>query len=208
MLNLKVTIQTCARYFNLDLLRTSAESEDYVDSDFVTEDENDDDDDDEAEDEIKDIEKMERKKGKKGAYVDPAKRPSKARMVEESDSDSDDTGKASSRAGGGKSGRRGGDSHGRTERSFRSTTTMRSEASKSAATEAQSRKQEQGGRARGSAMEERRLTQEELLAEAAQTALENEKDLQASPSSALSPPPPPPRPCGPCTPPSPLPTPI
>ena len=46
---------------------------------------------------------------------------------------------------------------------------MRSEASKTAATEAQSRKQEQGGRARGAAAEERRLTQEELLAEAVHT---------------------------------------
>ena len=55
---------------------------------------------------------------------------------------------------------------------------MRSEASKTAATEAQSRKQEQGGRARGAAAEERRLTQEELLAEAVHTAVENEKDLQ------------------------------
>jgi hypothetical protein len=163
----------------------ATESEDYVDSDFVTDDEEEDEDDEEAEDEIKDIEKSEKKKSKKGAYVDPAKRGSRAKAVEDSDSDSDELGKPSSRGGAGRSGRRGGsDAAGRAERSFRSTTTMRSEASKSAATEAQSRKQEQGGRGRGSATEERRFTQEELLAEAAQTAIENDKDLQVSSSPA------------------------
>ena len=153
-----------------------SESEDYVDSDFVTEDEDEDEDDEEAEDEIKELEKSERKKGKKGAYVDPAKRPSKAKMVDDSDTDSDDISKSSRGGAAGRSSRRGGGDA--AQRSFRSTTTMRSEASKSAATEAQSRKQEQGGRGRSSATEERRFTQEELLAEAVHTAIENEKDLQ------------------------------
>ena len=110
----------------------------------------------------------------------------RAKAVEDSDSDSDDGAKLTGR-GVAKSNRRAVETaaQARTERSFRSTTTMRSEISKVLATEAQSKKLE-GAKTR-QVVEDRRLTQDELLAEAAVTAIENDKDLQVFNSFFLCP---------------------
>jgi len=150
----------------------SSEEEDYVDSDFMT-DEEDEEEDEEAEQEVREQEKIEKRKAKKSAYLDPAKR---AKSIKSTDSDSDEDDAASKTSRGGRRKTSSETAGAKTDRSFRSSTTLRSEASKSAASEAAQRKQEQV-KSKSSA-DERRLTQEELLEEAKATAMENEKDLQ------------------------------
>jgi vacuolar protein sorting-associated protein 72 len=126
--------------------------------------------------EVKEQEKAEKRKAKsKGAYVDTAKRQRMTKAAPPSDdSESDNGGKtASSR-----------DRHRRRaptdstpgdRRSGRQSTAQRSEASKSAAKEELRRRREMP---KANKQEERRLTQEELLEEAKDTALENAKDLE------------------------------
>mmetsp|Transcript_43395 Transcript_43395/g.106157 ORF Transcript_43395/g.106157 Transcript_43395/m.106157 type:complete len:323 (-) Transcript_43395:79-1047(-) len=154
----------------------SSEEEDYVDSDFMTEDEDGDEDEDEGETDIREQEKSEKKQAKKkGAYQDPAKRAMRAaKAPAESDSDSEGGKSASARSR--KQPRTEGASGGRADRSFRSSTKERSEISKESAKVAAQVKQESAKNR--PAVEERRLTQEELLQEAKLTAIENEKDLQ------------------------------
>jgi hypothetical protein len=125
---------------------------------------------------IKEQEKAEKRKAKgKGAYVDAAKRQRATKAAAPSDeSDSDNGGKAAS--GRDRNRRRAPtDSTPGDRRSYRQSTAQRSEASKSAAKEELRRRREMP---KASRQEERRLTQEELLEEAKETALENAKDLE------------------------------
>mmetsp|Transcript_35940 Transcript_35940/g.70401 ORF Transcript_35940/g.70401 Transcript_35940/m.70401 type:complete len:316 (+) Transcript_35940:115-1062(+) len=155
----------------------SEEEEDYVDSDFMTDDDAEDEDDDENEADVKDQEKQERKKAnKKGAYVDPAKRANRTMRMEEDDSDGSEGGKRPPKVSRKSMGGDAGSAASRADRAFRSSTKQRSEMSKEAATEAAKQRQETA-KSRPVA-EERRYTQEELLEEAKLTAVENEKDLR------------------------------
>ena len=155
----------------------SSEDEDSVDSDFVTE-ESADDDDDDAEEEVRESERADKRKAKKGAYMDPAKRlKSGAKAAADSDSDSDSK-QPSGKGGAASGGRRRAptESTPTDRKSLRGSTAQRSASSKKAAEE-EERKRALMPKTRPQ-QEERRLTQEELLEEAKLTAAENAKDLE------------------------------
>lgn len=154
----------------------SSEDEDSVDSDFVTE-ESADDDDDDAEEEVRESERADKRKAKKGAYMDPAKRlksGAKAAADSDSDSDSKPSGKGAAASGGRR--RAPTESTPTDRKSLRGSTAQRSASSKKAAEE-EERKRALMPKTRPQ-QEERRLTQEELLEEAKLTAAENAKDLE------------------------------